>query len=345
MNKNRLFISAINIHQGGGLTILKSLLDELKFRKNTYIYLDKRACINIDSPSNLNIVFIKNSFLTRFFHEIKLRLLLRSEDLLIRLGNLPPVFPLKSKVIVFIQNRYLVDSKSLAGFDFLVRLRIGVERYWFKIFSRNVDEYIVQTPTMKKLLIEKIGKSKKVYEIALIGKISPLDKINERMKSLVFIYPASGEPHKNHRNLILAWCELSNKNIFPPLVITLCPVKFSNLCNWINNLVEIYKLNVTNVGLVAQDKMHDLYKNSTVLIYPSNFESFGLPLVEAKALGLKILASELDYVRDLIDPDEVFDPNSSISIARSVSRFLGVPEIKVSLKNASEFLRALEIDL
>lgn len=345
MNNSRLFISAINIHQGGGLNILKSFLDELRFRKKTYIYLDRRACVDIDNYSNLNIIFINHSFLSRFFHEIKLRLVLKSGDVLIRFGNLPPIFPMKSKVIVFVQNRYLVDSRSLDGFDFITRLRISVERYWFKIFSSYVDEYVVQTPTMRKLLIQGIGNSKKIYEIALVGKMSSLIKINESMKSSVFIYPASGEPHKNHQNLILAWCELSKRNLFPALIITLCPVKFSLLCDWINNLVEVYKLNVTNVGLVAHDRMDDLYKNSNVLIYPSSFESFGLPLVEAKAFGLKIIASELDYVRDLIDPDEVFDPESFLSIARSVSRFVGAPETKVYLKTPSEFLNALEIDL
>ena len=48
------------------------------------------------------------------------------------------------------------------------------------------------------------------------------------------------------------------------------------------------------------------------------------PLIEAKYLNLPVLAGELDYIRDLIDPIQTFDPNSSISIYRAVKRFLNV---------------------
>ena len=62
------------------------------------------------------------------------------------------------------------------------------------------------------------------------------------------------------------------------------------------------------------------------------------PLIEAKQAGLPILASELDYVRDVLDPDQTFDPNSDISIARAVKRYLGIAEEPLPLQDANGFL-------
>jgi glycosyltransferase involved in cell wall biosynthesis len=70
-------------------------------------------------------------------------------------------------------------------------------------------------------------------------------------------------------------------------------------------------------------------------------ESFGLPLIEARQAGLPILASELDYVRDVVDPEQTFDPDSPMSIARAVKRFLGVEVTPIPLLSASQFLESV----
>jgi glycosyltransferase involved in cell wall biosynthesis len=77
------------------------------------------------------------------------------------------------------------------------------------------------------------------------------------------------------------------------------------------------------------------------MIFPSILESFGLPLVEASLMGLPIISSELDYVRDVCVPVQTFDPHSPVSIARAVKRFLCLPISTVELHTAEEFWRAL----
>ena len=80
-------------------------------------------------------------------------------------------------------------------------------------------------------------------------------------------------------------------------------------------------------------------KSSNALIFPSYFESFGLPLLEAKNLNIDIVASEKDYVRDMVDPKETFDPSSSNSIARAIKRYLNIDEPKTNIKGAKEFIQ------
>jgi glycosyltransferase involved in cell wall biosynthesis len=153
-----------------------------------------------------------------------------------------------------------------------------------------------------------------------------------------FLYVASGEPHKNHRNLTEAWALLAMEEIRPGLYLTLDKSRFSELCAWIEGKTKSLGLNVTNLGSISAQDLDRVYKGSLALIYPSDFESLGLPLIEARCAGLPILAAERDYVRDVVDPEETFDPNSPVSIARAVKRFLEIPEKPLPVMDAREYL-------
>ena len=50
------------------------------------------------------------------------------------------------------------------------------------------------------------------------------------------------------------------------------------------------------------------------------------------------LASELDYVRDVLDPEQTFDLNSDISVARAVKRYLGIAEEPLPFQDATGFV-------
>lgn len=122
------------------------------------------------------------------------------------------------------------------------------------------------------------------------------------------------------------------------LKLTLDKDRFSDLCSWIEQQTGQCRLNIVNLGNLPHEQVKELYAQVSALIYPSNFESFGLPLIEARQAGLPILASELDFVRDVIDPEQTFDPESAISIARAVKRFLRIEEQALPLHDASSFL-------
>jgi glycosyltransferase involved in cell wall biosynthesis len=92
---------------------------------------------------------------------------------------------------------------------------------------------------------------------------------------------------------------------------------------------------------MPHEKVLSLYATARAMIFPSTSESFGLPLIEATHAGLPILASELDYVRDVCSPVQTFDPTSAISIARAVKRFLAVAEPVLQIRSPHDFLREL----
>ena len=345
----KLFLQAMNIHQGGGLSLLLPLLKAIPSDQPVIALLDQRISQKLVLPSNIKVKFIKPSLLHRLRAEWWLSRMVASTDCVLCFGNLPPLFPLKCKVMVFLQNRYLVESVSLTGFSLKTRLRLSIERLWLEICAHHASEFIVQTESMKRLLCQKRicdPSNVNIWPFALMNP-SLLSVANAKINNTVvkknfrFIYAATGEPHKNHRCLIEAWVLLAMEGLRPELCVTLDSKIYSNLCRQIDEHIRKYQLNVCNIGFLPHSDLLKEYQSYDALIYPSLIESYGLPLIEAQQQGLKIIAAELDYVRDVVNPEVSFDPNSAVSIARSIKRFMGIPHKDLSALSASDFLHLI----
>ncbi len=340
----RFFIHASNVHSGGGRSLLNALLHAII--GEVILSVDERMPLPINMANNIQVKQVKPSILQRFMAEKWLKQTVLNDDVVLCFGNLPPLFRLCSRTVVFVQNRYLIEEVSLKHFSFKIRIRLWLERLWLIKCLMNVDEFVVQTTTMKKYLIEKTQAKVPVRVLPFVADPSGYKRDLARAevnKAVVFdfVFVASGEPHKNHRRLIEAWCLLAEEGIFPSLCLTLDEARFVGLCGLIGEVRQRYGVKMTNVGGLSHHDVLALYKKSGAAIYPSKFESFGLPLIEARQAGLPVLASELDYVRDVLDPEQVFDPESPMSIARAVKRFMGIDEQPLPLLNASQFLASI----
>lgn len=333
---NKFFIYAPNIHQGGGAVLLNALLEAIS-SENSFVYADTRLKLANQLQSRLQIYRVEPKVSQRLKAEDHLRRSASSGDMVLCLSNLPPLFKSKARVTVFLQNRYLVDKKWWLGLSLYVQLRIFFERMQLKMKHNNAHQFIVQTETMARLLKARLPNIQSIKIIPFYQlSINHAANLNPQYD---FIYVASGEAHKNHRRLIEAWCLLAKQNIYPRLCLTLNAIREKNLYEWILQQRQNHKLNIELVDDVPQEKIQGLYRQAKALIYPSLRESFGLPLLEAQQIGLSILAAELDYVRDLVDPQMSFDPHSAISIARAVKRFLQLPETRPQAVDALGFLQ------
>ncbi|MBB3212976.1 glycosyltransferase involved in cell wall biosynthesis [Herbaspirillum sp. Sphag1AN] len=330
--------------------MLLALMGALPAGIKLVLSLDGRILLPDEIEQEVQVRRVAPTVLRRLFAEIWLRKNVEADDIVLCFGNLPPLFKLRGRVVVFVQNRYLVDGVKLDGFSLKSRLRMFVERLWLSSRLANADELLVQTPSMKTLLsiLSKGSIPVRVspFAAARDGYHRQLNTVETgRRKEADFLYVASGEPHKNHRKLIEAWCLLADEGLFPSLILTLERTHFTELCLWVETKVAKYRIRVENASNVPHAEIGRLYDRAAALIYPSTIESLGLPLIEARQAGLAVLASELDYVRDVIDPEQTFDPESAISIARAVKRFLGVEEHGLPLQDGKGFMTQILEDL
>lgn len=343
--KQRLIIHATNIHHGGGAILLSALFDALPDNLDAVAQIDQRMSSAKSWKAKVDIRYIKPTLIQRSRAERWLAKTARNDDLVLCFGNLPPLFKVKGRVFVFVQNRYLIDNTDLRDFSIGVRLRILIERLWLSRCNGHCSELIVQTPTMKRLLEKRFGTTTPIHVLPFLGQArcssNPENTKEEYTAVSDFVYVASGEPHKNHSVLIEAWRLLAQEGLYPSLKLTLDPHRYPKLSASVDHCAQYYGLTIENLGHIPHERVPIIFRQARALIYPSILESFGIPLLEAKQAGLAILAPELDYVRDLLDPDQTFDPTSPVSIARAVKRFLSVSEQRIEICEPQDFVRQL----
>lgn len=143
-----------------------------------------------------------------------------------------------------------------------------------------------------------------------------------------YIYSGGGlDRRKNIDTLIYAYKILldKNKNV-PDLVISgkLMP-QLAPLIIDVEKIVE--ELNIKDkvkvLGFVPQENLPALYKNASLFVYPSVYEGFGLPLLEAMSVGTPVATSNASSLGEIVrDAGILFDPESAEDMAQKIEQIL-----------------------
>lgn len=325
-------IYAPNVGAGGGLVLLQAMLKWWPTEVPLVAFLDLRAQDQIKLPRNAAVFWCKPSFRSRFNAELGLRRAATVDATVFCFHNLPPIFKVRSQVRCYVHNLNLIGVIPSAHLSGWVRTRIAIERFIARWFAANVDQYIVQTPSMARALRQwysaQVSRSREpeieiapfVDDQAMPQK--PDSAISAGPLKWDFLFVSDGTTHKNHLRLFDAWVLLAKEGLYPSLALTLRSDRDRALCQTLAALKSEHGLAITDLGQLPHAEILACYAQAKALLFASYAESYGIPFLEAKAAGLPILAAELDFVRDMCAPVETFDPFSAVSIARAVKRFL-----------------------
>ena len=118
------------------------------------------------------------------------------------------------------------------------------------------------------------------------------------------LYVGSAYPHKRLDLLIDAWSTLSKKHPTLSLVIT---GKDDIFLSRIKSMVEENRVErVLFAGPVDDQELSSLYSNASAFVFPSSFEGFGLPPIEALASGTPVIVSDIPVLREVLPSEGVF---------------------------------------
>lgn len=141
-----------------------------------------------------------------------------------------------------------------------------------------------------------------------------------RLPDAFALYPAKAWPHKNHLRLVTALRILRDRGIDVPVVLTgdqsssKLPVVAEAEALGVADLVHF-------VGFVAPSEMVALYGMARMMVFPSMFEGWGLPVVEAMSVGLPVACSNVTCLPAITaGAAELFDPTDTTAIADSMAR-------------------------
>lgn len=308
-----LLVDAVFINNGGGLVLLRYLVEYFESKFNDVFYLfDNRTKNYFENIPDTRKKFISNSIVERHNFYIMNRSNFKS---VFCFGNLPPTIRLKAKVLVYFHQRLFLKIPN----DFSLKNRII---YIFKqnilnLLKNNADFWLVQSEYIKIKFSKKYleGETKKTIKLPFYPNLKFNDYQVDRLQNS-FLYVSNSSPHKNHYRLIESFCLAFDKIRKGCLTITV-PNTDINLCEFIQKKIDL-GYPIKNVGFVNREKLTQIYLSHEYLIFPSLAESFGLGLAEAIDGGCKIIAADLNYTYEVCEPSLVFNPYSVKSIKNAI---------------------------
>ena len=323
-----LLVDSVFINNGGGLVLLRHLVDYLEsIFQNVFYLFDSRAEVYFKKIPDLRKKYISNSLMERHFFYQKNK---DKFDKVICFGNLPPTIRLKAKVLVYFHQPLFLEIPK--GFSFKNKFIYAIKQNILNFIKNNADIWLVQSENVKLEFSKKYlsGRAEKIAKLPFYPELNfSCYNINRAKDS--FLYVSNSSPHKNHYKLIESFCLAYDEVHKGELTVTV-PSTDLNLCSFIQNKIDL-GYPVKNVGFIDREKLTELYLSHEYLIFPSLAESFGLGLAEAIDGGCKIIASDLKYTYEVCQPSLVFNPISINSMQSAI-----VTAIQIELPYAQKLI-------
>jgi len=145
-------------------------------------------------------------------------------------------------------------------------------------------------------------------------------------------YPAQAWPHKNHRALLEALAMLRRDDrLQVPLVLTGKENRFFPELR-----ARIAELGlgdqVSSMGFLPPGDLRAVYEASRLVVFPSMFEGFGMPVLEAFRLGVPVAASSSTSLPEVAGgAARLFDPRDPRDVAEAVKEAWSDPALREEL--------------
>jgi glycosyltransferase involved in cell wall biosynthesis len=164
-------------------------------------------------------------------------------------------------------------------------------------------------------------------EIAEVEMNSILESYKLKAKSYI-LYVGAIQPRKNLENLIEAFEIVKCKNNKVKLVIAGGQAWMAEkIMDRIAN--SSYKNDIVITGTISFKKIAVLYQNASVFVFPSLYEGFGIPVLEAQAAGVPVIASNNSSMVEITticgsNPDilvqsaKLIDPENPDEISKAI---------------------------
>lgn len=148
------------------------------------------------------------------------------------------------------------------------------------------------------------------------------------------LYTGAVEPRKNLDRLLDAWLAL------PRDYRQAFELRIAGPTGWqANNTEARLKAaeGVRRLGYVPETQLPDLFRRATLFVYPSLYEGFGLPVVQAMASGVPVITSRVSSLPEVAgEAAEYVNPRSTVDLAAALRRLLDDPARRAQLGAAGQ---------
>ena len=216
-----------------------------------------------------------------------------------------------------------------------------------------------KTISVQKARLEWVKKEvDKIVAVSQNSKKDIVETLQIPEKKIVVIYEAASSVFypRNVKEIEAVKKKFGIKNDYILTVITRSSQKLGNLLGAFEKIKKDFKLQLVVVGEAPQknqeiitpgflndEDLARLYSGASVFVFPSFYEGFGLPVLEAMACGAPVVCSNTSSLPEVAGEAGVYcDPNSENSIIDGVKKILmnkkfAQEKSQQSLRQAAKF--------
>jgi glycosyltransferase involved in cell wall biosynthesis len=138
-------------------------------------------------------------------------------------------------------------------------------------------------------------------------------------------------PHKNQERLLRAFARFRQSH--PEYRLVICGMHGFHTARVLNLISDLGLQDwVETPGWIPRDQLYRYYREAEAFVYPSLFEGFGLPVLEAMAAGLPTACSDIPVLREVADSAALlFDPTEEQAIAAALRQLVSDNELRQRL--------------
>lgn len=307
-------------------------------QRNKYLIFTRGKVANMDWPSNFYFIPIN---LSRFWTQAGLayKTWVERMDILFVPAHTLPVFgKIGLSKVVTIHD---------LGYEYLPQYHQFPQKYYLNWSTahavKTADRIIAVSENTKSDLIKKLNVDKKKIKVIYEGvdiakyriKYGKEDRDNVFKKYSIngnyILSVGTIQPRKNYERLIESFGEIMFSD---QLTISDQEKKLQLIIvgkkgwDWKKIIEKPFHLGIENrvkfLDYLEEKELVILYQNARCLIFPSLYEGFGLPILEAMASGCPVLASKVSSLPEVAGEAALyFDPYNIYSIKDCLIRFFG----------------------
>jgi len=209
--------------------------------------------------------------------------------------------------------------------------RVSNFRRHFEHGLRRADIVVTDTETIKDEIISTFGVEKgRIITVPLGVDHHVFRPMNDSQLSLIrtsnklperfILFVGTMEPRKNLKRLLEAYAAA------PEEIQRNAPLVIAGFSGWRNENLHATLRQARNVillGHVSEIDLAGLYNLATMVVYPSLYEGFGLPPLEAMACGAPVITSDIPVLRETCGTAAVFvSPDNTNDLMNGMIRLL-----------------------
>jgi glycosyltransferase involved in cell wall biosynthesis len=223
----------------------------------------------------------------------------------------------------------LLDIQHVFFPEFFSRAELLYRRFAYGSSLKRARTVIAISQHVKVTLVERMEIAPERVEVVYLGLDHELFRPGDETHEPYLLYPANPWPHKNHPRLFEAFERLRGDR--PELRLVLTGTGLEKL---------VLPDGVAVKGRVPPEQLASLYRRASALVFPSLYEGFGQPPLEAMACGCPVACSTAGSLPEVCgNAARYFDPTSVDEMVEAISTVLDDPQplVERGLQRAALF--------